>query len=91
MAVKTDVLPGFRPSIGGRAVHERSVALFGRRREGNNRVEFFASNGTGRKGNCSYADANTGEIRVEGMNNETQSWRDRGGAGSSASIIVKVR
>ena len=60
-------------------------------REGDNRVELFAINGTGRKGNCSYADANTGEIRVEGMNNETQSWRHRGGAGSSASVIVKVR
>ena len=59
-------------------------------REGKNRVELFASNGTGRKGNCSYADVNTGEIHVEGKNGETQSWRHRGGAGSSASIIVNV-
>ena len=58
--------------------------------EGDNRVELYAVNGTGRKGNCSYADANTGEIRVEGKNTETQSWRHRGGAGSSANIIVTV-
>ncbi len=58
--------------------------------EGRNRVELFAVNGTGRKGNCSYADVNTGEIRVEGKNTETQSWRHRGGAGSSASIIVDI-
>ena len=54
-------------------------------------VELQAINGTGRKGNCSYADANTGEIRVEGENVETQSWRHRGGAGSSAEIIVTAR
>ena len=51
-------------------------------------VELLAINGTGRKGNCSYRDANTGEISVEGENIETQSWRHRGGAGSSAEIIV---
>ena len=60
-------------------------------RQGNNRVDLYAFNGSGRKGNCSYADVNTGEIRVEGVNKEVQSWRHRGGAGSSASIIVKVR
>ena len=60
-------------------------------REGRNRVELFAVNGTGRKGNCSYADVNTGEVRVEGKNAETQSWRHRGGAGSSAHIVVDVR
>lgn len=59
-------------------------------REGNNRVKLYAVNGTGRKGNCSYADANTGEIRVEGKNSETQSWQHRGGAGSSANIVVTV-
>lgn len=58
--------------------------------EGDNRVELYAINGTGRKGNCSYADVNTGEIRVEGKNTETQSWRHRGGAGSSARIIVTI-
>lgn len=59
--------------------------------EGRNAVELYAVNGSGRKGNCSYADANTGEIRVSGENVQTQSWRHRGGAGSSASIIVTVQ
>ena len=58
---------------------------------GRNRVELFAVNGSGRKGNCSYADENTGELRVEGKNVEMQSWRHRGGAGSSASIVVEVQ
>lgn len=58
--------------------------------EGDNLVELYAINGTGRKGNCSYADVNTGEIRVEGKNTETQSWRHRSGAGSSARIIVTI-
>ena len=58
--------------------------------EGRNRVELYAVNGSGNKGNCSYADVNTGELRVEGRNMETQSWRHRGGAGSSANIIVEV-
>ncbi len=30
-------------------------------------IELFAINGTGRKGNCSCADINTGEIRVGGL------------------------
>ena len=59
--------------------------------EGRNAVELYAVNGSGRKGNCSYADANTGEIRVSGANVQTQSWRHRGGAGSRASIIVTVQ
>lgn len=58
--------------------------------EGDNLVELYAVNGSGRKGNCSYADVNTGEIRVEGRNTETQSWQHRGGAGSSARIIVTM-
>ncbi len=58
--------------------------------QGRNRVKLFAINGSGNKGNCSYADENTGEIRVEGKNTQTQSWRHRGGAGSSAHIIVEV-
>ena len=57
---------------------------------GRNEIELYAINGSGRKGNCSYADANTGELRVEGKNAETQSWQHRGGAGSSAAIIVEV-
>lgn len=59
--------------------------------EGRNRIKLYAVNGTGRKGNCSYANVNTGEIRVEGKTGETQSWRHRGGAGSSANIIVNVK
>ncbi len=52
-------------------------------------VELTALNGTGYKGACSYADANTGEIRVTGENTETQVWRHRGGAGSRARIVVE--
>ena len=58
---------------------------------GRNEIELYAINGTGRKGNCSYADENTGELRVEGENAESQLWRHRGGAGSSAAIIVDVQ
>ena len=53
-------------------------------------VELTALNGTGYKGNCSYIDENTGEIRVTGENMETQVWRHRGGAGSKARIIVET-
>ena len=53
-------------------------------------VELTALNGTGYKGDCSYADGNTGEIRVTGENTETQVWRHRGGAGSKARIIVET-
>ena len=53
-------------------------------------VELTALNGTGYKGNCSYIDENTGEIRVTGENTETQVWRHRGGAGSKARIIVET-
>ena len=53
-------------------------------------VELTALNGTGYKGNCSYIDENTGEIRVTGENIETQVWRHRGGAGSKARIIVET-
>ena len=54
-------------------------------------VELEAINGTGRKGNCNFADVNTGEIRVSGDNTQTQSWRHRGGTGSRARIIVEAR
>ncbi len=54
-------------------------------------VELTAINGTGHKGNCNFADVNTGEIRVSGDNVQTQSWRHRGGAGSKAEIIVEAR
>ena len=53
-------------------------------------VNLHAINGTGRKGNCSYRNVNTGEIRVSGSNTETQSWRHRGGAGSVARLIVSL-
>ena len=53
-------------------------------------VELTALNGTGYKGDCSYADANTGEIRVTGENTETQVWRHRGGAGSKARLIAET-
>ena len=54
-------------------------------------IELYAVNGSGQKGNCSYADVNTGEIRIEGATTETQSWRHRGGAGSRARIVVESR
>lgn len=54
-------------------------------------VELYAINGSGNKGNCSYANVNTGELRVEGSNTEVQSWQHRGGAGSRAHIIVKPK
>ena len=66
----------------------RSVTLL----EGRHDIELFAINGTGYKGeDCNHADANTGEIRVTGEDAQTQSWRHRGGAGSSADIEVIVR
>ena len=59
--------------------------------EGRHQIELYAVNGTGYKGDCSYADGNTGELRVSGQDSETQSWRHRGGKGSSARIVVTVR
>ena len=44
-------------------------------------IELTALNGTGFKGACNFADANTGEIAVSGLNLETQVWRHRGGCG----------
>lgn len=59
--------------------------------QGVNRFELFAINGTGFKGNCSHADANTGEIVITGGNTRgTQSWEHRGGAGSSANLNVTI-
>ena len=66
----------------------RSVTLL----EGRHDIELFAINGTGYKGeDCNHADTNTGEIRVTGEDSQTQSWRHRGGAGSSAGIELVVR
>ena len=54
----------------------------------NYEIELTALNGTGYKGSCSYADINTGEIRVSGQNMEARVWRHREGAGSRARIVV---
>ena len=54
-------------------------------------IELFAINGTGNKGSCSHANVNTGEIRIQGANSQTQSWQHRGGAGSRAQIKVKTQ
>ena len=59
--------------------------------EGENSIELHAINGSGRKGACDYRDANTGQLRVEGQNADTQGWKHRGGAGSSAKIVVTVQ
>ena len=59
-------------------------------KEGENSIELYAINGSGRKGNCDYRDANTGQIRVEGTSVDTQGWKHQGGAGSNASIVVTV-
>ena len=53
-------------------------------------IKLYAINGTGRTGNCSYRDVNTGEIRVSAENSQIHSWQHRGGAGSSAKIIVSL-
>ena len=53
-------------------------------------IELTALNGTGFKGACNFADANTGEILVRGLNSETQVWRHREGAGSQARILVTM-
>lgn len=65
---------------------------------GHNRIQVFAPNGTGYKGQCSFADANTGEISVSGVdsamnpiNTQRQQWQLRSKAGSSSSINVYVR
>ena len=51
-------------------------------------IEMTALNGTGFKGACNFADVNTGEIQVSGLNVDTQVWSHRGGAGSRARIVV---
>ena len=52
-------------------------------------LKLTALNGTGYKGACSYANVNTGEIRVTGENIATQVWRHRGGTNSQARILVE--
>ena len=68
----------------------RSAARWRWRQAGDYVIELTALNGTGFKGDCNFADANTGEIRVSGLNAETQVWRHREGAGSQALIIVST-
>ena len=60
--------------------------------EGRNRIVFEALNGSGFKGNCSYADANTGQLRITGQggDGELQSWEHRGGKGSIANLNITV-
>ena len=80
---------GGRPLLSVEIVNEwacEAVSL----REGRHDIELFAVNGTGFKGDCSHVDGNTGELRVAGEDSQTQSWRHRGGKGSSASIVVTV-
>ena len=60
-------------------------------RQGANRFELFAINGTGFKGNCSHRDVNTGEIVITGGNTRgNQSWRHSGGTGSHANLNVTI-
>ncbi len=58
--------------------------------KGRNSIKMYAINGSGNKGSCSYADINTGEIRIKGNNTQSQQWKHRGGKGSSADIIVDI-
>lgn len=66
----------------------RTVAV----REGNNSIRLVALNGTGFKGSCQHTDVNTGELTITspGGAQESQRWRHRGGAGSSANMTVTV-
>ena len=76
--------------LGGEIVNDwscRAVSL----REGRHDIELYAVNGTGYRGDCSYLDGNTGELRVTGEDSRTQSWRHRGGKGSSAKITITVQ
>ena len=60
-------------------------------RQGANRLELFAINGTGFKGNCLHDDVNTGEIVITGGSTRgTQSWRHSTGTGSHANLNVTI-
>ena len=85
ISVLADGRPMFSDEITNEWICEALDVRAGRSYE----VELTALNGTGHKGNCSYADVNTGEIRVTGENTETQTWRHRGGEGSQARIVVE--
>lgn len=58
--------------------------------KGKNTIKLYAINGSGNKGSCSYADANTGEIKIKGSNTQSQQWKHRGGKGSSADIVIDI-
>ena len=59
--------------------------------KGENIVELYAINGSGLKGNCNYADVNTGQITVQGREGvQGQIWKHRGKAGSSAILPVEL-
>lgn len=57
---------------------------------GVNYLGVYAVNGTGNKGQCSYADRNTGEVTVTGASGtgKTQTYSVRGGQGSHGSITI---
>jgi hypothetical protein len=64
---------------------------------GVNSVQILALNGTGHKGSCNFSDVNTGQISVTGIGRggqsrspEVQTWKIRGGAGSTSSVRVVV-
>ena len=57
---------------------------------GRHPLELYAINDTGGKGGCPNM-VNTGEIRIEGKNSQTQSWRHGGRRGSSVNVIVEVK
>ncbi|SMN01179.1 hypothetical protein SPONN_2256 [uncultured Candidatus Thioglobus sp.] len=58
--------------------------------KGRNTIRLYALNGSGNKGSCSYADINTGEIKIKGNNTQSQQWQHRGGKGSSADIVIDI-
>ena len=55
-------------------------------------VDVFALNGTGFKGNCSFADVNTGEVFISNVNDSGSGarWETTGGAGSRTAVNVHV-
>lgn len=66
--------------------------------KGNNVIDILAVNGTGYKGNCSYRDANSGEISISPLsskgkpiNTQIQTWQIRSGKGSMSKILVNSK
>jgi hypothetical protein len=56
---------------------------------GVNYVGVYAVNGTGFKGNCSFADANTGEVTVKGNTGQViQNYQVIGGQGSYGALTI---